>query len=376
MKQIGDVLVIGAGVIGAAIAFALTRAGNLRVTLLEKGPLAAGMTRRSAGLVHPFQAHPTLIQFALDSYAFYARAAELLGANKSEFVSTGAALLGGATDAAKIFAHAQMFASDAREVTTLARGALAAQYPGVSPQLYAGLFTPRAGYADAAQMTQRLTQAARQRGLTIATGAQVKQILLAQGRVRGALTTAGEYEAPLVIVAAGGWTDKTLATIGLTTQLQFQRGAILFYEQPPNMTQGHPLFWDVNGEFFLRPHPYHLSAAGMLSPQPQALQFDALDEYVAPDIARDVSEFVARCWLTPSAPPKRAHTIVYSVGAGGLPMLGQMPGAAGLFVAAGFGANAFAVAPAVGETIARMVTDTSAPSALSFFQPARAKDNS
>lgn len=374
MKQLADVLVIGAGIIGAATAFALTRTGNLRVTLLEKGPLAAGMTRRSAGLAHPFQAHPTLTQFALQSYAFYKELAPQPDNGKNGFVTTGAALVGGSADAAKIFARAQMLAPFTRDVTTTARGALAMQYPGVSPHLQAGLFTPHAGYADAVQMTQRLIQAAQARGLTVATGTQVKQIQVANGRVRGVATTTGMFEAPVVVVAAGGWTDRVLASIGMTLPLQFYRGAVLFYEQPSGMTQGHPLFWDVNGEFFLRPHSYRLSAAGMFSVQAENTSLDSPEEYVSPVVGLRVAQFAGQCIELNNAPPKRAHTIVYTTSAQGLPVLGRAAGTEGLLVAAGFGASAFAVAPAVGDAVAQIVMDGTAPPDVSLFEPARPKD--
>lgn len=374
MKQICDVLVIGAGIVGAATAYALTRAGSLRVALLEKGPLAGGMTRRSAGLAHPFQPHPALVRFALDSYAFYHDAAGELGPSKSDFVRTGAALVGGSGDAAKIFARAQSLAPFTREVTTTGRGALAVDYPGVSPQLQAGLYTPLAGYADAGQFTQRLVRSAQARGLNVVTGTQVKQIHTANGRVVGALTTNGEYETPAVVVAAGGWSNQLLAPVRQALPLHYLRGAVLFYEQPTVMTQGHPLFWDVNGEYFVRPHSYRLSAAGNISAQAETTSLDTPDEYVSPIAGLRVSQFVSQCLVLNQPPPKRAHTIVYDTSADGLPVMGFVPGIEGLAVAAGFGASTFAVAPAVGDTMARMLTDATAPPDISSFNPMRFKD--
>ncbi len=376
MNQLSEIVIIGAGMVGAATAFALTRsspASNLRVTLLDKGPLAAGMTRRSAGVAQPFQTHPTLIQYALESFAFYQNAAQHLGSSKSEFVTTGAALLGGAADTAKIFTQAQALGRFSRDAHALARGALANQFPGLAPQ-QGGWFTPHAGYADAAQMTQRLIQAAQARGLVLATGAHVKQIQAPSRGARRVTTTTGTYEAPIVIVTAGAWSDKVLAAAGHALTLQFRRGAILFYEQPPEMTQGHPIFWDVHGEFFLRPHAYHLSAAGWAAPQAETLNLDAPDEFVAPPITTRVSQFIAQCLGSPPPAPKRAHTIVYDTGAGGLPTMGRVDGAEGLFIAAGFGANTFAVAPAVGKALAQMTLDGNAPPASSFFSTALAKD--
>ena len=95
MKQICDVIVIGSGIIGAATAWALTRQTRQRVTLVEKGPLVSGMTRRSAGLVHPFHSHPLLAQWAIASYTQYAQTATLFTprnnarTQKNIFIETG-----------------------------------------------------------------------------------------------------------------------------------------------------------------------------------------------------------------------------------------------------------------------------------------------
>jgi glycine/D-amino acid oxidase-like deaminating enzyme len=357
MKQISDVIVIGSGVIGAAVAFALTRATRHRVTLIEKGPLVSGMTRRRAGLAHPFHSHKTLAALALASYPFYQQWAMHLGNSKSGFVKTGAALLPqNSTDTAKIFAQAQMLAPLTRDVSPGGRGALAALYPGVSDSLQGGLFTPNAGYADAVQTAQSMVQVAKTHGMHVATGTLVKQILVNGGRVQGAATTTGNFEAPLVILAAGGWSEKLLAPLGITLGLKFRRGAVLFYAQPETVAGGFPIFLDVNGEFFLRPHPYRLCAAGLVSNQPESANLDALDEYVPPQATQRVTQFAAQCLSGfGDAPPKRGHTLVYDACADRLPALGRVTDVDGLYVAAGFGTSAFSVAPAVGETLAQMV---------------------
>ena len=48
MADTADVVVVGGGVIGTSIAFALASAGVAHVTLLEKGALASGASGRSS----------------------------------------------------------------------------------------------------------------------------------------------------------------------------------------------------------------------------------------------------------------------------------------------------------------------------------------
>jgi sarcosine oxidase subunit beta len=53
----------------------------------------------------------------------------------------------------------------------------------------------------------------------------------------------------------------------------------------------------------------------------------------------------------------RGHAGVYDPSPDGHPVLGRVPGIAGLFVAAGFSGIGFALAPAVGECVSELVAD-------------------
>ncbi|MBI4673465.1 MAG: FAD-binding oxidoreductase [Chloroflexi bacterium] len=371
MKQISDVIVIGSGIIGAAAVFALTRGARQRVILIDKGPLVSGMTRRSAGLVHPFQPHPRLAELALASYAFYNQWAMHLGPSKSGYVETGAVVIADA-DAPRLAALAQTLAPLTDKVMPIERAGLPARFPGIAHHFQAGLFTPRAGYADAAQTAQGMVKAAQERGMQLLTGTLVKQILTAHGRVTGVATTNGDVEAPLVIVTAGNGSEKLLTPLGVALHLNFKSGAVLFYEQPQTLPQGHPIFLDVNESFFLRPHPYHMSAAGNTATDLQPPNTDSPDEHVLPQNIARVTHFAARC--IPgfgNAQPKRAHTILYDTAADGLPALGRVTHLEGLYVAAGFGTSAFSVAPTVGEILAQLVIDGATARDLSSFNPMR-----
>lgn len=373
MKQIGDVIVIGSGIIGAATAFALTRATRLRVTLVEKGPLTSGMTRRSAGLVYPFHAHALLSEFARASYAFYNQWAMHLRNIKSGYVETGAAWVAHTDADAEIISAQAPGAAFAQDVVWMDANAFTAMFPGERNSFTCALFTPHAGYADAVQTAQAMVKTAQDNGLHLATGTMVKQIRAAQGRVRGVTTTTGDFEAPVVIVATGSWSERLLAPVGVPLRLQHRRGAVLFYEQPAGLPPaGHPLVLDAHGEFFLRPHPYRMSAAGYISNSPEIFDADRMDEYVPPAASARVTQFAAQYLPgVEHTAPKRGHTMMYDTAADGLPALGRVTNIEGLYVAAGFGAGAFSVAPAVGELLAQWVMDGNAPRDVSLLNPMR-----
>lgn len=368
MKQIRDAIVIGAGIIGSATALALARAGVKRVTLIEKGPLASGMTRRNAGLVHPFHFHPLLCDLANASYDFYNQWAVSLG-GKSAFVETGAAVVSN-FDVREQFNLWLRCVTDANE---LAPDALNSLFPGVSDTFRAAMFTPHAGYADTVLTAQAMVNAAKERGLETQTGTQVKQIIVEQKHIKGVKTTTGELEAPIIIVAAGGWTDKVLLPLGVSLRLRYRRGVMVFYEQPSTLTTALPMLLDANGAYFFRPHPYHMSAAGRVSLETQTQGVDTLEDFVSSTESANVKQFVDACIPSfASVAPKRTHAVLYDAPADGLPALGRITSVDGLYVAAGFGTGAFSVAPAVGETLSQLVIDGSAARDISSFDPLRA----
>ncbi len=367
MKQIRDAIVIGSGIIGSATALALTRVGIKRVTLIEKGPLVSGMTRRNAGLVHPFHSHLLLCELAGASYDFYNQWAVLLG-GKSSFIETGAAVVTN-FEAREQFA----FWSQHTDANEIAPTALNVLFPSVINNFRAAMFTPRAGYADAVLTAQAMVNAAKERGLQVQTGTQVKQIVVEQRQIKGVKTTTGEMEAPTVIVAAGGWSGRLLLPLGVALHLRFRRGVVNFYEQPPTLTQEMPMLLDANGAFFLRPHPYRMCAAGRVSLDAQTPGVDALDDFVSASETASVKQFVEACIPEfAGVQPKRAHTVLHDAPSDGLPAFGRVANVNGLYVAAGFGTSAFSIAPAVGETLAQMLIDGNAARDVSLFDPLRA----
>lgn len=371
MKQICDAIIIGSGIIGSAAAFALTRTGARRIALVEKGPLVSGMTRRNPGLVHPFYLPPTLSELASTSYPLYNQWAMHLP-GKSPFVETGALLVspGNSAPSAHETEIAELVGSNG--IVRLDTSAAQSMVPSSAGSLRFVGFTPQAGYADAVLTAQALVTAAKERGTTVQTGTQAKRILVERGMVKGVETTTGMIEAPQIIVAAGGWSEKLLTPLGIALHLRYRRGAVLFYEQPRQDENPQPMILDASGTLFLRPHPYHMSAAGTIEPTAASQSVDSLSEVIYPNEAQHVAGFVgASVPALANATPKRGHTIMYDAPADGLPALGRVSGVDGLVVAAGFGASAFSVAPAVGEALAQILFDGSAARDLSLFDPAR-----
>ena len=81
-------IVVGAGVVGAAIAFNLTRLGLRDVLLLERGTPGSGASDRSGALVRTHYTNAPEAQMALAAQRWFHHWADLVGGD-SGFVRTG-----------------------------------------------------------------------------------------------------------------------------------------------------------------------------------------------------------------------------------------------------------------------------------------------
>src|SRR5262249_32930453 len=83
-----DVVIVGAGVMGASIAFQLAQKGAGRIVVLDKEHVAAGGRGRSSALVRMHYSHPPEVQLALLSLEMFRAWPELLGC-ETHFRKTG-----------------------------------------------------------------------------------------------------------------------------------------------------------------------------------------------------------------------------------------------------------------------------------------------
>src|SRR5512136_2893096 len=71
MKQQAEIVIIGAGIVGAQVAYHLAKMGHKEVVLIEKGEIASGESSHAAGLVTQFATSQTLMQFRKYSIELY-----------------------------------------------------------------------------------------------------------------------------------------------------------------------------------------------------------------------------------------------------------------------------------------------------------------
>ncbi|MGH9719283.1 MAG: NAD(P)/FAD-dependent oxidoreductase [Bryobacteraceae bacterium] len=192
MSETADVIVIGAGIVGAACADALSREG-LRVSVVESGPVGGGAT--AAGMGHIVVMDDSEAQFALTNYSrnlWNALASEL--PREIEYERRGT-LWVAADDEEMGAVRSKQAYYTARgvRVEALDEKALAAAEPNLRAGLAGALRVPDDAVIYAPRAAQWLLDRARLRGATVLAGSVTAMsgngVVLSDGtRVSGAVT--------------------------------------------------------------------------------------------------------------------------------------------------------------------------------------------
>ncbi|MET9599342.1 FAD-binding oxidoreductase [Streptomyces sp. NPDC006459] len=229
-----DVVIIGAGVVGAACAYYAARAG-LSVAVVDRGPVAGGTTGAGEGnlLVSDKEAGPEL-DLALLSTRLWTELASALPPEVEYEPKGGLVVAPDETTfkALRTFAEGQRAAGvDAVEV---AADALPELEPHLAPGSAGGFHYPQDAQVQPAQAAARLLAAS---GARLYLGEEVTQVLLDRGAVRGVRTPRRELLAPAVVNAAGTWGGHIASLAGVTLPVLPRRGFVLVTEPLPRVVR-------------------------------------------------------------------------------------------------------------------------------------------
>ncbi|WP_461076920.1 NAD(P)/FAD-dependent oxidoreductase [Streptomyces deserti] len=226
-----DVVVVGAGMVGAACAFYAARAG-LDVTVVDRGPVAGGTTGAGEGnLLVSDKAPGPELELALLSGRLWAELAEELG-KAVEYDAKGGLVVAATPEALTGLAE---LAAGQRAAGVEAVDVSADRLRDLEPYLATGL-AGGVRYPQDAQVMPALAAAhlLRASGARLLTGREVTEVLRGpDGAVRGVRTDRGDLYAPVVVNAAGTWGGELAARAGVSLPVLPRRGFVLVTEPLP-----------------------------------------------------------------------------------------------------------------------------------------------
>jgi glycine/D-amino acid oxidase-like deaminating enzyme len=224
-----EVLVIGAGVVGAACAFHAARAG-LSVTVVDRGPVAGGTTGAGEGnlLLSDKEPGPELDLMLLSSRLWRELAAEL-GDDFEYELKGGLVVAESESGAERLGKLAEQHRAAGVEAVPVAEPR---DYePELVRGLAGGMFYPLDAQVQPMLAAAHLLRAARRRyGARVRTGVTVTGILTDADRVTGVRTDDGDIAAGAVVNAAGTWGGEVAKLAGVHVPILPRRGFVLVTE--------------------------------------------------------------------------------------------------------------------------------------------------
>lgn len=357
--QTTDVLIIGAGMAGASVAYFL--APHARVMLLEREPQPGyHATGRSAALYSETYGNATVRAITTASRPFYFQPPA--GFSPYPLVTPrGALIVGAAADRDALRQTLETMRALVPNIAWWTQGQILQRVPVLQPEAaVCGVYEPDAMDMDVHGIHQGFLRGAKAAGARLVCDAGVRQIRH-DGRAWCVETAAGSFSAPLLVNAAGAWCDEVAQLAGVKpVGLVPMRRTAFTCELPASVqSQDWPLVIDAAETFYFKPE------AGLLLVSPanadpvpaQDVQPEELDVAMAVDRLEMATTLQVR-------QVRRKWAGLRSFVADKTPVVGFAPDAPGFFWLAGQGGYGIQTAPAMGELAAALLRGLPVPPAM------------
>jgi glycine oxidase len=363
-----DVIIVGGGIIGCAIAFFLAKAG-VRPLILERGKVSGEASSGGAGMLTA-QAHTDepgpLFDLKLASRALYEPLAEELRQRTDldiEHRKLGH-LVPALTEQDDKLVEARVAWQAARGLPAVRLTAREARElePGLSPAVRGAGWFPEDHHVNNTALTQALASATLRLGGQVRGDCAVADLVRDGERVTGVRTLGETIAADTVLLCAGAWSRQFETAAGLPLPIIPAKGQIVVARlATPALRR---VVYGTEAYAIPRPSGEHIIGS--------TVEYVGYDKRVTVDA---VTGILTR--TTALVPALREAEMVASwaclrpAAPDGLPVLGPIPGRRGLAVATGHFRNGILLAPITGKLMAELVTDGKPSLSLEPFRPDR-----
>ncbi len=353
-----DVVVIGAGALGASTAFHLARAGR-SVALLDKAAIASQTSPRAAGLTGQVRMTETLTRLAVRAVEKITRFTEETG-EPMAFHQPGSLTIARTPEHlaglhARV-ARGRRFGCDIDMIPVAEAQAL---MPFLQAKGVLGVCHMRTDlYLEPAQLPLGYARAAERLGARLLPDTRVTGIVVENGAVSRVVTTKGEFACTAVVDAAGGWLRAVGAMGGSDIKVTPVRHQLMITVPLPQVRDMQPVSRVVDTNVYIRPCKGGLMLGGY-EPDPMPFDLRGKPDFRVEDVPLDLS-VLRRLADTVHDQFPVFRDVAIQEHRGGLPtmtmdadyMLGPTPGVPGFWVIGGCNVGGLSVSPALGELLA------------------------
>ena len=225
MQRQADVVIVGGGIVGCTSAYFLAKRG-IPVVVCEKGAIAGEQSSRNWGFVRQQGRDPAEVPLMIESNRLWQNFEQELNADL-EWRQGGNLVLAYTEERLADFENWLQLAQGYQlQSKILTKAEVEAKLPGAHTDCVGGLYTPSDGQAEPTKVSVAFQRAAEALGAEFYSQCAVEAIELHNNAVNRVITEQGEIATQTVVCAAGAWSSRLLARIGLKFPQLWMRGSV------------------------------------------------------------------------------------------------------------------------------------------------------
>ena len=345
------VVVIGAGIIGASLAYHLARKGA-NVTVLEADGIASGVTSRSFAWINTAAPETAPI-------------APLRGAAIEAYRQLEAELPGltvrwtGALSYSTMSSAAPSPASDSSLADRVCRTQIVDLEPNLKHPPESACHAPAEGALDPVAAAHALIAAAQAHGAKVFTQTPVLGLVIEQAQLSAVATAMGSIDADSVVIAAGTGITQLTDSLAITLPIAASPAILIRYKTQPDLVRSL-----ISSPVMEVRH----TADGALLAAEDYLD-DTVDNQPAAIALRTAKAIQHELHGVVSIEPEWARVGLRPMPADGVPIIGHLPNVGGVYVCAVH--PGVTLAAIVGRLASEEIIDGKASPALAPCRPDR-----
>jgi len=354
VAQPAEVVIVGAGIMGASTAYHLARLGVGPVVVLERDTVCSGSTALASGGIRHQYANRLGVELTTHSIVTYERFKDEFGVDPNFRQHGYLILIGSEAELAMARRSVALQRSLGVHVELLDAAATRALCPYLNTDdLLGATYTPRDGYADPYLCATAIAARARDLGVTIKQQHEVRGFLRKGDRVLGVTTAAGSFEARATVIATGAWSGVVGRLAGVDIPVSPHRRHKFMTGPFPasRIPSATPFIIDPHTNFSLRREGPGLLLGHGRRDEPDGFSTE-IDRSLEPAL---IERAIHRAPALADAELMRAWAGLYEMTPDHHCILGPVASVPGFFLANGFSGHGVMHSPATGKILADLI---------------------
>jgi len=231
--RLGNIVIVGGGIVGLSLAQELALQ-NLRVTVLDRGPMGQEASSAGAGILAPradMEEAGPLAQLCLASRKMYPEFVRQVSAHSGiqiDFCISGLLSIAlNPEQQSELDRKKQQQTDLGLDLQALSREETLRVEGDLNPELLSSLHFPEEGYVDNRELVRAIQRACVELGVLLVPGCDTLAVKSEQNKVVGVETNSGVVASERVVIAAGSWSGQVATGLPYILPIKPARGQMV-----------------------------------------------------------------------------------------------------------------------------------------------------